>query len=219
MNINRSRSVLLFGCIIWFVYGSFAWGQEQEYKWGLGLLGGFASFTGEISDVNDLEGEIGGLFSASAMTQLNKYISYGLGVEWNRHKLTRGTLSFGNASTVFLSVPFEFHLGRARQVSPYAFLSSGYVVNLFKESDSFKAAYGDQAHIEVANSLAIKTGLGLEMFLLSDHIAFNVEVGFRYSIGEMKIYGTTFRSSDDFYNNIVFIQFGCRYYLPEPFFP
>ena len=99
MRLNKRQAIFLFGSIIWFVLGSFAWAEELEHKWGLGILGGFASFAGEISSVNELEGEIGGLFTASAMTQLNQYISYGLGIEWNRHKLSRGILSFGNASS------------------------------------------------------------------------------------------------------------------------
>ena len=219
MRFDRSRAVLLFGSIIWLFCVSFAWAEEPEHQWGLGILGGFAAFTGEISTANDLEGEIGGMFTALAMTKFNKYISYGLGVEWNRNKLSKGTLSFGNASTVILSCPVEFHMARSRKVSPYGLLSCGYAVNLFQESDSFKTAFGDQAHIEVANSFAIKSGVGIELFLLSDNIAINAEVGFRYSVGKMKISGDTNQTTDDFFNSIVFLQVGCRYYLPGDSFP
>ncbi len=219
MRFNRSIYLVFFGIfiILWGVSGAGA--EDLEPNWGIGFRGGFSSFMKEISSANQLEGEIGGVFNAVAVYELTDSISFGLEVDWESHKLSRGTLGYGKTSSFSLLLPFEFHIAKTKKVSPYAFLSCGYTYNIFRESASFKTIFGAMAHIELDNSFIIKSGLGIDMFLLSETFAINLEAGMSYSIGRMHIIGETVSGDDDFYNYVMFFVVGVRYYFPESSFP
>ncbi len=199
--------------ILWGVSDVMA--QNNQHKWGVGVRGGFSAFMQEISSANQLEGEIGGVFNGVAVYELTDSISFGLEIDWDSHRLTKGSLSYGRASSFSMLLPFEFHIAKTKKVSPYGLLACGYTINQFDESASFKEAYGATAHIELDNSYIIKAGLGIDMFLLSDTVAINLEAGMSYNIGRMRIIGETEVGEDDFYNYTMFLVIGFRYYLSD----
>ena len=220
MRLRQSIVLILLGNIIFFgCLASGAGAEEAQHSWGIGIRGGFSSFAKEISNVNELEGETGGVFNGLAIYELTDSLSFGLEVEWDQHAISKGTLSYGKVASLSLLLPFEFHMAKTEKVSPYCMLACGYTFNQFKESQSFKDAYGPRAYIELDNAYMVKSGLGIDMFFLSETVAINLEAGMSYSIGGMHIVGDTVDGRDDYNRSVLFLVMGFRYYLPDSSFP
>jgi hypothetical protein len=175
--------------------------------------------TQDVASVGNTTGRIGPIINAVVVYEANKYLSLGLDVEYEQHQIEQGSMTLGDASTFSFLARFELHPEKTRPISPYFLLVSGYNFNSFRENDTYLSSCGENCHIDIDNTLTIKVGFGLDMFLLSDTTAINVEAAWKYNKADMDfITDGTEIASDAFDGSSLSLFFGFRYYFPvSPF--
>ena len=189
--------------------------EERYHKWSAGLRGGPSFLTQDAVRESNIEGQIGPLFNGVIIYNLHEYISFGFEAEWEQHKLDQAALTLGNASTASLLVRFECHLERGQPISPYFLFASGYNLNSFSEEDAYLAACGDDCAINLDNSFTIKAGFGVDMFLLFENAAINIEIAWKHNRADMDfISGGTVVASDTYNGSALSLLLGFRYYFP-----
>jgi hypothetical protein len=193
--------------------------QDRYHPWKAGISAGPSFLTQDAASIGNTTGKIGPIIDAVVVYEANKYLSLGFDVEYQQNQIEQGSLTLGDASTFSFLARFELHLEKTKPVSPYFLLASGYNFNYFREDDTYLASCGEGCRIDIDNTLTIKVGFGLDMFLLSDTTAINVEVAWKYNKADMDfITGGNEIASDAFDGSSLGLFFGFRYYFPvSPF--
>ena len=189
--------------------------EEQHHRWIAGIRGGPSFLTQDAIRETDIEGQIGPLFSGVIICNLHEYISFGFEAEWEQHKIDQGALTLGKASTASLLVRFECYLERSQPLSPYFLFAGGYNLNSFSEEDAYLASCGDDCRINIDNSFTIKAGFGVDMFLLFENAAINIEIAWKHNKADMDFFsgGAQF-GSDDYSGSALSLLLGFRYHFP-----
>jgi hypothetical protein len=189
--------------------------EERYHQWSAGLRGGPSLLTQDAVRESNIEGQIGPLFNGLIIYNLHEYFSFGFEAEWEQHKLDQAALTLGDASTASLLVRFECHLERSQPISPYFLVAGGYNLNSFSEEDAYLAACGDGCGINLDNSFTIKAGFGVDMFLLFENAAINVEIAWKHNRADMDfISGGTVVASDTYNGSALSLLLGFRYHFP-----
>jgi hypothetical protein len=189
--------------------------EEQTHKWSVGLRGGPSVLTQDAVGNLNTEGQIGPVFNGVVVYDLHKHFSFGFEAEWEQHKLDQGALTLGKASTASLLMRFECHLERTQPISPYFLLAGGYNLNAFSEDDAYLEASGEGAHINIDNSFTIKAGFGVDMFLLFENAALNVEIAWKHNKADMDFFsGGAQVGSDEYNGSALNLLLGFRYHFP-----
>jgi hypothetical protein len=189
--------------------------EEKHHRWVAGLRGGPSFLTQDAVRDANIEGQIGPLVNGLIIYDLHEYFSFGFEAEWEQHKLDQAALTLGNASTASLLVRFECHLERGQPLSPYFLFAGGYNLNSFSEEDAYLASCGDDCRINIDNSFTIKAGFGVDMFLLFENAAINIEVAWKHNRADMDfISGGTVVASDTYNGSALSLLFGFRYHFP-----
>jgi len=193
--------------------------QNRHQPWKVGISAGPSFLTQDVASTGNTTGKIGPIIDAMVVYEANKYLSLGFDVEYEQHQIEQGSLTVGDSSTFSFLAHFELHVEKTKPVSPYFLLASGYNFNSFREDDTYLAACGEDCRIDIDNTMTIKVGFGLDMFLLSDTTAINVEVAWKYNKADMDfITDGTEIASDAFDGSSFSLFFGFRYYFPvSPF--
>jgi hypothetical protein len=215
----RSRRLVscpgLIGLLIILLGPSRADAQERYHAWIVGAHGGPSFFTQDpVSDAN-ITGALGPIFEGVIVYDLHPYVSLGFEGEWEKHKIDQAALTLGDASMTSLLIRVEGHLERARPISPYFLFASGYNLNSFSEEDAYLATCGEDCRINIDNGFAIKAGFGVDMFLLFENAAINVEIAWKYNKADVHfLSGGNVVSSDDFNGSSLSLALGFRYHFP-----
>ena len=207
--------VLCLGLLVlfWDVPGADA--GERYSPWVVGARGGPSILTQDAVDNTNIEGEVGPIFNGLVVYNLSKYVSFGFEAEWEQHKIDQATVTLGDASTASLLVRFEGSLDRSRPVSPYFLFAAGYNFNSFSEEDAYVDACGGDCRIEIDNSFTIKAGFGVDLFLLFENAALNIEFAWKYNKADMDfISDGTVVASDDYNGSALSLLLGFRYHFP-----
>ena len=205
----------LLSLLILLVGGTQAHAEEQHHGWVAGIRGGPSFLTQDAVREANIEGQIGPLFNGLVIYDLHEYFSFGFEAEWEQHKLDQAAITLGNASTASLLVRFEFYLERRQPLSPYFLFAGGYNLNSFSEEDAYLASCGDDCRINIDNSFTIKAGFGVDMFLLFENAAINVEIAWKHNRADMDfISGSTVVASDTYNGSALSLLLGFRYHFP-----
>jgi len=189
--------------------------EEEHHRWIAGIRGGPSFLTQDAVREANIEGQIGPLFNGVIIYNLHEYISFGFEAEWEQHKTDQAALPLGKASTASLLVRFECYLERSRPLSPYFLFAGGYNLNSFSEEDAYLASCGDDCRISIDNSFTIKAGFGVDMFLLFENAAINIEIAWKHNRADMDfISGGTVVASDTYNGSALSLLFGFRYHFP-----
>lgn len=188
---------------------------ERYSPWVVGLRGGPSFLTQDPASNSNIEGQLGPIFNGLVVYNLHEYVSLGFEAEWEQHKMDQADLNLGDASTASLLVRFEGYLGRSRPVSPYFLFAAGYNFNSFSEDDSYAAACDEGCRIDIDNAFTIKAGFGVDLFLLFENAALNVEIAWKYNKADMDfISDGTVVASDDYNGSALSLLLGFRYHFP-----
>ncbi len=193
--------------------------EERYHVWSVGLRGGPSILTQDVVSNANVEGQVGPIFNGVMVYDLNKYVSLGLEAEWEQHKIDQAALTLGDASTASMFFRFEGHLERTQPISPYVLLAVGYNLNLFGEEDAYLAECGADCSVEIDNTFSLKAGFGMDLFVLFENAAINLEVAWKYNKADIDfISGADTVASDDYNGSTIDLLIGFRYHFPvSPF--
>ncbi len=185
------------------------------HRWTAGLRGGPSFLTQDPSGELDVEGQIGPILSGVVLYDLNKYCSLGFEAEWEQHKTDQGAVTLGDASTASLLLRVEGHLERTQSISPYILFAFGYNLNFFDEEDAYLESCEEDCRIDIDNSFAIKAGFGVDMLVLFENAAINLEVTWKYNKADMDfISGGNVADAGDYDGSALNLLIGFRYIFP-----
>ena len=188
---------------------------------GLGVRAGPSFATQDFSNSPNDDGavDLGPILNVDGdvIYCINQYFAVGLNVEWEGHGLDILEDHIGTTSTVSLIPFFELRFLGEKRVSPYLFLGFGYNINSFSPSDQVNREASDTGvvyDVDMDNTFALKTGMGADFFL-TDSIALNAEVGWKYNKGEGREFFDDVRiTTGDFNQSVIAVLFGLHYYFP-----
>ncbi len=192
---------------------------------GIGLRAGPSFYTQDVlGGTSDAFGPLktGPIVSGNLTYPITKSISVGLNVEWETHELQSQGREIGDADAVSV-IPFveydfiaEHFIGQGEDLF-YVFLGLGYNINWISPEGELKQkaeALGVGYDVEVDDTFALKTGVGLESYF-TKNLAFNLEVGWKYNKGDAdEIVNGNKVNSGDFNGSGVSVLLGLRYYFP-----
>jgi hypothetical protein len=193
--------------------------EERYHVWSVGLRGGPSILTQDVVSSANVEGQVGPIFNGVMVYDLNKYVSLGLEAEWEQHKIDQAALTLGDASAASMFFRFEGHLERTQPISPYVLLAVGYNLNFFGEEDAYLAECGADCNVDIDNTFSLKAGFGMDLFVLFENAAINLEVAWKYNKADIDfISGADTVASDDYNGSTVYLLIGFRYHFPiSPF--
>jgi hypothetical protein len=199
---------------LWTLLGwaSCADAEERYHPWSVGLRGGPSILTQDAVGNENIEGQVGPIFSGVLLYDLNKYVSLGLEAEWEQHKIDQAALTLGKASAASLFFRFEGHLEKTQPISPYVLLAVGYNLNFFSEDDAYLAECGADCNVGIDNTFSIKAGFGADLFVLFEKAAINLEVAWKYNKADMDFFsGGNVSASNDYNGSTIYLLIGFRY--------
>ncbi len=207
---------------LFVLFGAVSRADAQEgmhTKWTAGLRGGPSFLTQDPVDSLNVEGQIGPVFNGLVLYDLNPYCSLGFEAEWEQHKTDQAAVTLGDASTASLLLRVEGHLERPQTFSPYILFACGYNLNFFDEEDAYQESCGEDCRIDIDNSFAIKAGFGVDMLVLFENAAINIEVAWKYNKADMDFEsGGNVTDSGDYDGSALNLLFGFRYFFPTSSF-
>ncbi len=176
-------------------------GGAEQGKWLLGFRAGFAPLTQELK--TRFSTEVGSLVNVQGLYGVNKWLSAGLTLEWERHSVNqeRPSVDLGHMDTVSLLPTVELRPGRLGPIAPYASMGFGVNVNSFGESDAIRGRT-----ISPSNNFAWRLAWGADYFLNSA-LALNAEMAYKRNDGHVTIDGVR---SDDWNASSFGFLFGVR---------
>ena len=193
--------------------------EERHDVWSAGLRGGPSYLSQDAVGNANIEGQLGPLFNGVIVYDLHKYVSLGLDAEWEQHKIDQAALTLGDASTASLFFRFEGHLERTQPISPYVLLAVGYNMNSFSEDDAYLSECGEDCRIDIDNTLSLKAGFGVDLFVLFENAAINFEVAWKYNKANIDfLSGGETVASDDYNGSALSLLIGFRYHFPTSSF-
>ncbi len=217
------NSIKQFGVVILLLFGPVmteqAFAENMRPGFGLGLRGGPAIPT---QDPAQGAGADNGVFlDLHLLYGVTQHFTIGLtasggGVDVTNLTFGSTTVSQDVAVGTYL-VTLEYHplLGRA---SPYAVLGAGlsrYNFDAFGISNALcQSLFGINCEIDEVDTLAVKGGAGLDLFLTS-HLALSAELAWVYNRPadtEMKVGGSS-QGTRTIHLSMLTAVFGIRYYF------
>jgi hypothetical protein len=148
---------------------------------------------------------------------LTRYFSVGLNFEWELHGVSVLDNVVGTMSAYSLLPFVRVHFPLSKRFAPYVFFGGGYAINSFDPSRKLKdeaTSLGIGYGVEMDNTYVLKAGAGVDAFL-TDCLALNAELGWRYNEAEGREFLNGVRvSSGDFNASVIAILVGFHYYLP-----
>ena len=190
------------------------WAQQDKIlKWAIGVRGGIGILTQDMLEGSS-KGELGPAISGEVFTFINNYLSVGVNIEWNTHKVKKGTLDRGEARTLSILSFYEIRVPNWGKFSPYQVLGVGLNLNSFEESSAFQNQPGcPECEFDPVHTVALKIGGGVDYFI-TPTLALNTEVGWRFNSGEATIEsGGTVLSIEDYDANVFNLILGIRKYF------
>ncbi len=105
--------------------------ESQILKWGFGVRGGIGILTQDMLQGSS-KGDPGPAISGEIFSFVNNYLTVGLNIEWDSHKVTQGSVERGKASTISFLPFYEIRVPYWGDFSPYQVLGVGLNFNSFK---------------------------------------------------------------------------------------
>jgi len=211
LNIKKTFWVSSQIFLLMFLWDTSAWAQQDKIlKWGIGVRGGIGILTQDIFE-GVSKGEPGPAISGEVFTFINNYLSVGVNIEWNTHKVKKGTLDRGEARTLSILSFYEIRVPDWGKFSPYQVLGVGLNLNSFKESSAFQTQFPG-GKFDPVHTVALKIGGGLDYFI-TPRWALNTEIGWRFNSGEASVIegGPVF--AEDYDANVFTLILGIRKYF------
>jgi len=206
---------------LWILFGgaTCADAEERYHVWSAGLRGGPSFITQDPVSSANIEGQLGPIFNGVILYDLHKYVSLGLDVEWEQHKIDQAALTLGDASAFSLFFRVECHLERTQPISPYVLLAGGYNINSFSEEDAYLSECGADCRVDIDNTFSLKAGVGADLFVLFENAAINFEVAWKYNKANIDfLSGGETVASDDYNGSALSLLIGFRYHFPTSSF-
>ena len=206
---------------LWILFGGVtcADAEERYHVWSAGLRGGPSFITQDPVSSANIEGQLGPIFNGVILYDLHKYVSLGLDVEWEQHKIDQAALTLGDASAFSLFFRVECHLERTQPISPYVLLAGGYNINSFSEEDAYLSECGADCRVDIDNTFSLKAGVGADLFVLFENAAINFEVAWKYNKANIDfLSGGETVASDDYNGSALSLLIGFRYHFPTSSF-
>lgn len=214
----RKCALVLLIVVLW------AHQVKAEGRFGFGLRAGPSTFTQDVTESASVNGNLGPALNFDLLYAINRYISLGFELEWERHNVDLqfpiSDVSLGHISTISLLPCVEVHFIGADTFSPYLFLGLGYNINAFGRSDEFNGVFpflgvASGTDLGIADAFALKVGIGTDIFL-ADSFAINVDLGWKYNPGDFNVTRNNVEIASLSTDESVFTAlFGFRYYFPS----
>ncbi len=167
-----------------------------------------------------LQGETGINLNVIATYRVNDFLALGVGVEREQHRIQGSGANWGQTSTFTVLPRGEFYLGSGTPFSPYLIFGVGYNFNFFSEDSGLATTVSADSRVDLDNSYTFVSGIGADMFFLSDRFSLNLEIKVKHNRAHLKVIsGAGLEGLLDFKGHSFSILFGFRYHFPsDPFF-
>lgn len=211
--------------LFFFYFEHEAGAQTREGRWGIGLRGGGAFLSEDISE--GFKGQTGPIVSGHILYGLTDILSVGLNVEWEKHGIEVAGKSVGEAKT-FSLIPFmEWRTITLGNASSYLSLGLGLNVNSFDRelqkviiTDNITTAEQISSldrlllkKFEPDNTWAVKISGGIDYFA-TQNLAVNTEVGWKSNSGDVEFCGASSGCKTNNWSASVFTALvGFRFYF------
>jgi opacity protein-like surface antigen len=186
--IMARSSVIGFMVICALALGSQAKAEEWKMEQGgtdpgkvmLGMRAGFAPLTQSLNA--GISTDVGSLVNFQGMYSLNKWLLFGMMLEWERHSmnLEGSGLDLGHQDTVSVLPTVEVRPVKFGPVIPYGNMSFGVNVNSFGENTGIQ--------ISPSNTFAWRLGWGAD-YMLTNQFALNTEMAYKRNDGHATVGG------------------------------
>ena len=218
--VRKGILVVVVAALVSAVPLSEARTESMPGQWAVGFRVGPAFLLEEAAvataTTKTLQGETGPLLNLVAAYMINDFLALGFDLEWEQHTIKGEGTTWGKTSTASILPRGELHLGSGTPFSPYFIFGVGYNFNFFSEDSGLSSTVGVNRQVDLDDSFALMTGIGADMFFMSDRFAMNLEVKVKHNRAHMKVMsGTVQEGLFDFKGHSLSILFGFRYHFPS----